>query len=85
MDQEHQALLALDLLSSQMNKYANKKLKPYGIKFNELNIIRFVNEANEPVYQKNNLSKFSIVTFNCCGNRFSVRGWRLAFGWEQSF
>lgn len=60
MDQEYQALLALDLLSSQMNKYANKKLKPYGIKFNELNIIRFVNEANEPVYQKTICQNFQL-------------------------
>ena len=49
MNQEYQALIALDLLTTQMNKYANKKLKPYGIKFNELNIIRFVNASNEPV------------------------------------
>ena len=39
MNQEYQALVALDLLTTQMNKYANKKLKPYGLKFNELNII----------------------------------------------
>ena len=39
MDQEYQALVVLDLLTTQMNKYANKKLKPYGLKFNELNII----------------------------------------------
>ena len=31
MNQEYQALIALDLLTTQMNKYANKKLKPYGI------------------------------------------------------
>ena len=54
------SILALDLLSSQMNKYANKKLKPYGIKFNELNIIRFVNEANEPVYQKTICQNFQL-------------------------
>lgn len=73
MDQEYQALVVLDLLTTQMNKYANKKLKPYGLKFNELNIIRFVAQTEEPVYQKNDLSKFSIASFDSCGNCFSFR------------
>ena len=72
MDQEYQALVVLDLLTTQMNKYANKKLKPYGLKFNELNIIRFVAQTNESVYQ-NDLSKFSIASFDSCGNCFSFR------------
>lgn len=60
MDQEYQALVVLDLLTTQMNKYANKKLKPYGLKFNELNIIRFVAQTIESVYQK----RF-VKIFNC--------------------
>ena len=66
MGQEYQALVVLDLLTTQMNKYANKKLKPYGLKFNELNIIRFVAQTND-------LSKFSIASFDSCGNCFSFR------------
>ena len=59
MGQEYQALVVLDLLTTQMNKYANKKLKPYGLKFNELNIIRFVAQTNESVYQKTICQEFS--------------------------
>ena len=60
MNQEYQVLVALDLLTTQMNKYANKKLKPYGLKFNELNIIRFVAQTNKVVIKK----RF-VKIFNC--------------------
>lgn len=60
MNQEYQVLVVLDLLVTQMNKYANKKLKPYGIKFNELNIIRFIEKADGPVYQKKICQEFQI-------------------------
>ena len=73
MNQEYQVLVALDLLTTQMNKYANKKLKPYGLKFNELNIIRFVAQTNKSGLSKNDLSKFSIASFDSCGNCFSFR------------
>ncbi len=45
MNQEYQVLVVLDLLVTQMNKFASRKLKPYGIKFNELNIIRFIGNS----------------------------------------
>ena len=60
MDQEYQALVVLDLLTTQMNKYANKKLKPYGLKFNELNIIRFVAQTMNRFIKK----RF-VKIFNC--------------------
>ena len=59
MNQEYQVLVALDLLTTQMNKYANKKLKPYGLKFNELNIIRFVAQTNWFI------KKRFVKIFNC--------------------
>ena len=31
MNQEYQVLVVLDLLVTQMNKFASRKLKPYGI------------------------------------------------------
>lgn len=73
MNQEYQVLVVLDLLVTQMNKFASRKLKPYGIKFNELNIIRFIEKADGPVYQKNNLSRISAFSFNGSGNCFSLR------------
>lgn len=79
MDQEYQALMALDLLTTQMNKYANKKLKPYGIKFNELNIIRFVAQTNEPVYQKTICQNFQLSHSTVVGIVFRLEdgGWLL--------
>lgn len=79
MNQEYQALIALDLLTTQMNKYANKKLKPYGIKFNELNIIRFVNVSNEPVYQKTICQEFQLSHSTVVGIVFRLEdgGWLL--------
>ena len=71
MDQEYQALVVLDLLTTQMNKYANKKLKPYGLKFNELNIIRFVAQTIESVYQKTHSTVVGIVF------RLEDKGWLL--------
>ena len=43
-----------------MNKFASRKLKPYGIKFNELNIIRFIEKADGPVYQKTICQEFQL-------------------------
>ena len=79
MNQEYQALIALDLLTTQMNKYDNKKLKPYGIKFNELNIIRFVNASNEPVYQKTICQEFQLSHSTVVGIVFRLDdgGWLL--------
>ena len=45
---------------TQMNKFASRKLKPYGIKFNELNIIRFIEKADGPVYQKTICQEFQL-------------------------
>lgn len=61
MNQEYQVLVVLDLLVTQMNKFASRKLKPYGIKFNELNIIRFIEKADGPVYQKQFAKNFSFL------------------------
>lgn len=61
MNQEYQVLVVLDLLVTQMNKFASRKLKPYGIKFNELNIIRFIEKADGPVYQKQFVKNFSFL------------------------
>lgn len=60
MNQEYQLLVVLDLLVTQMNKFASRKLKPYGIKFNELNIIRFIEKADGPVYQKTICQEFQL-------------------------
>ena len=60
MNQEYQVLVVLDLLVTQMNKFASRKLKPYGIKFNELNIIRFIEKADGPVYQKTICQEFQL-------------------------
>ena len=48
MNQEYQVLVVLDLLVTQMNKFASRKLKPYGIKF------------NGPVYQKTICQEFQL-------------------------
>ena len=79
MDQEYQALVVLDLLTTQMNKYANKKLKPYGLKFNELNIIRFVAQTNESVYQKTICQNFQLPHSTVVGIVFRLedKGWLL--------
>lgn len=79
MDQEYQALVALDLLTTQMNKYANKKLKPYGLKFNELNIIRFVAQTNKVVYQKTICQNFQLPHSTVVGIVFRLedKGWLL--------
>jgi len=79
MNQEYQALVALDLLSTQMNKYANKRLKPYGLKFNELNIIRFVAQTSEPVYQKAICQNFQLPHSTVVGIVFRLEdnGWLL--------
>ena len=73
MNQEYQVLVVLDLLVTQMNKFASRKLKPYGIKFNELNIIRFIEKADGPVYQKTICQRISAFSFNGSGNCFSLR------------
>lgn len=79
MIQEYQALVVLDLLTTQMNKYANKKLKPYGLKFNELNIIRFVAQTEEPVYQKTICQNFQLPHSTVVGIVFRLedKGWLL--------
>ena len=79
MDQEYQALVVLDLLTTQMNKYANKKLKPYGLKFNELNIIRFVAQTNKVVYQKTICQNFQLPHSTVVGIVFRLedKGWLL--------
>ena len=79
MNQEYQAFVALDLLTTQMNKYANKKLKPYGLKFNELNIIRFVAQTSEPVYQKMICQNFQLPHSTVVGIVFRLedKGWLL--------
>ena len=79
MNKEYQALIALDLLTTQMHKYANKKLKPYGIKFNELNIIRFVNESHGPIYQKTICQSFQLAHSTVVGIVFRLEddGWLL--------
>ena len=60
MNQEYQVLVVLDLLVTQMNKFASRKQKPYGNKFNELNIIRFIEKADGPVYQKTFCQEFHL-------------------------
>ena len=79
MDQEYQALVVFDLLTTQMNKYANKKLKPYGLKFKELNIIRFVAQTNESVYQKTICQNFQLPHSTVVGIVFRLedKGWLL--------
>ena len=79
MNQEYQLLVALDLLTTQMNKYANKKLKPYGLKFNELNIIRFVAQTNKVVYQKTICQNFQLPHSTVVGIVFRLedKGWLL--------
>ena len=79
MNQEYQVLVALDLLTTQMNKYANKKLKPYGLKFNELNIIRFVAQTNKVVYQKTICQNFQLPHSTVVGIVFRLedKGWLL--------
>lgn len=61
MNQEYQVLVVLDLLVTQMNKFASRKLKPYGIKFNELNIIRFIEKADGQFIKKQFVKNFSFL------------------------
>lgn len=75
MNCEYQTIVAIDLLNNKINKYANKQLKPYNIKFHELNIIRYINEMNEnniEIYEKNLCKKFHIVHSTMVGIVFRL-------------
>ena len=75
MNCEYQTIIAIDLLNNKINRYANKQLKPYNIKFNELNIIRYINEMNEnniEIYEKNLCQKFHIVHSTMVGIVFRL-------------
>ena len=61
MNQEYQVLVVLDLLVTQMNKFASRKLKPYGIKFNELNIIRLLKRRMVQFIKKQFAKNFSFL------------------------
>ena len=79
MDQEYQALMALDLLTTQMNKYANKKLKPYGIKFNGSRLLLRILSKYESVYQKTICQNFQLPHSTVVGIVFRLedKGWLL--------